>query len=76
MKYKNLKYKCGFIAANEQREAGWLGVIFDDSPNEQGKKTVLTVGMEDTEFEIIQWCEGSIQSMNEGGEELPDRAER
>ena len=66
----NLKGKYNFIEGK-----GWLGVIFDDTLV-NGKKTVITVGVEDTEYEITEWLEGSLASMCKGGKELPDKKDR
>ena len=67
-----LKYKCG----PSEKADGWMGMIIDMEPEDGGSPVVLTVGVEDTEYQIREWCLGSIESMKRGGEELPDRLGR
>ena len=51
-----------------------LGVIYKmDTPT---KATVLTVGVEYDKEAIHRWCMGSMERMERGEEELPDRVGR
>lgn len=54
---------------------GWVGVIYDEILRD-GKIFVVTVNVEETEYEIKEWLQGSIDSMSRGGEQLPDRRTR
>lgn len=52
---------------------GWVGVIFEDTPP---PKTLITVGIENSESDIQRWCEGTVERLDCGKEELPCRVER
>lgn len=60
-------YKCGFV---EEKKV-WLGCILLDNLT-SGLTEVVDLTTKGTEQEVIDWCKGSVESMNLGGKALPD----